>query len=110
MHQSDFGVPSPKPTRLLTNAPGILNILAKGEAKFDANEFYMGPLEPKTGQVQLVGRTESGAFRTAQSAAWPPKLCAVSADQLIKHCLRKSPEEGGSAVRSCTIASSSRRC
>ena len=80
--QSAFGTPSVKPTRFVMKLDAELHpSMRVGPPLHDANGYYVGPLEKLTG-VPLIGK-QNGQFRTAQAAAWPPKLCHWAATSII---------------------------
>ena len=89
-HQGEFGAPTPKPTRFLMKMDGETHqAFQKGMPKFSSEGWYEGPLE--RGELpqgeQLIGQ-QDGAFRTAASAAWPPKLCEWTAKSIVASFLR----------------------
>ena len=85
MAQCTFGAPTPKPTRLLTNVPGIWKHLYLGPPSFTPEGDYLGPLpwNPSRG-APLIGRTEEG-FRTKAAAAWPSEMCKMVAEAIIEN-------------------------
>ena len=85
LKQSDFGADFAKPTRLLTNVPGVASHLYEGAPSFDDNEMYVGPLPQGPRQaVQLIGRAGRG-FKTSAAAAWPDDLCKTIARAILDH-------------------------
>ena len=48
-----------------------------GPPQFQEDGKYGGPLPPQaeTSGTQLIGKTATGTYATAASAAWPAKMC-----------------------------------
>lgn len=91
--QSEFGMDSPKPTRLLLRTAGPLHpSMWKGPPEFDHDGFYVGPLPKQEGKQQLIGQV-NGVFKTAAAAAWPPALCAWVARSIL--CTFSGPKAKG---------------
>ena len=85
VYQSDFGTSYLKPTRWLTNLQKSSDIISLGAPIFDVKGKYLGPLAQRVrpdAQERLIGR-QDGSFRTAATAAWPPKLCESIADMIM---------------------------
>jgi hypothetical protein len=65
---------------------------------FDQNERYIGPLppasyEPGTSMMRRAG--ETGPFKTAKSAAYPPALCSAIAKGLLSGFISSMPSPRG---------------
>lgn len=83
-HQSDFGTPWPKPTRILARLPPFQDPrFHVGLPSFSDTRTYMGPLPRSSSPSQLIGRTSSSTFATAQAAAWPIPFCRWLAQLLL---------------------------
>ena len=69
IHQSDFGVSYPKPTRFVWKGTTDLpSCCKKGPPTFDTAGTYLGPLERKPGRMQQ----STGPFFTTGTEQWPP--------------------------------------
>ena len=88
MFQCAFGAPNSKPTRFLGNLPLWVESVPcfPGLPRLDDSGQYVGPLPPRCGHNHkslLRGLDASGAWRTASSAAYPPRLCAFLASAFV---------------------------
>ena len=107
MRQSDFGTPYQKPTRLLGRLPGLEDHIYEGWPSFDEGSHYLGPLPKFTGTAtRLIGRTGSG-FRTADTAAWPEKLCDLLAKLAIAAIRR--PTQAGALAKGAELEGDAER-
>ena len=82
VHQCQFGAPTLKPTRFMTNMEVTDKRCFMSLPKFDRLGFYKGPLPRTCGHVhkkKLIGKTDSH-WNTAPSAAYPAQLCKFIAD------------------------------
>ena len=84
-YQQDYGTTYRKPTRLLTNLRHPEKIITVGDAKFDTEGYYEGPLVWREAGEVLKGQTVTGSFKTAEAAAWPPGMCSTLADMIWVH-------------------------
>ena len=87
LHQCHYGAATSKPTRLVTTLPAALGEPHQGWPQFDDRDGYRGPLPASCGHRharQLIGRSSDGAFATAASAAYPPKLCEHIAELIVR--------------------------
>ena len=84
--QSEFGMPYPKPTRLLLGIPGPLPALFyEGIPTFSSEGHYLGPIPRSSSHTATLAKQSKGEdFRTTGTAAWPPKLCSLLVD-LVMH-------------------------
>ena len=79
LHQSDFGVDYPKPTRFIWKGTTELPSCCKqGPPVFDSEGFY--PLQRVPGKMVHP----SGPFLTTGTEQWPPALCTWSATHLME--------------------------
>ena len=78
LFQCEFSAPSPKPTRFLSTLEQTSTRVFPGWPSFDSKRRYLGPLPANCGHTwhvrKLIGKRK-GAWATAASAAYPPKLC-----------------------------------
>ena len=80
IHQSDFGVKYPKPTRFVWKGTTDLpSCCKKGPPTFDTAGTYLGPLGRTPGQMQH----STGPFLTTGTEQWPPALCSWIATHLM---------------------------
>ena len=85
LRQNDFGMPYPKPTRLLLKLYGQLpKTFFLGRPTFDAAGVYTGPIPRSTTHTATLAKNcPSETFRTTGTAAWPPLLCQQLAKLVI---------------------------
>ena len=83
--QSEFGMPYPKPTRLLLGIPGPLPALFyEGIPTFSSEGHYLGPIPRSSSHTATLAKQSKGEdFRTTGTAAWPPKLCSLLVDLVV---------------------------
>jgi len=81
IRQNDFGMPYPKPTRVLLKLPGEApSTFYHGLPSFDSSGRYAGPIPRSTTHTATLAKTSaSEGFRTTGTAAWPPLLCIALA-------------------------------
>ena len=80
IHQSDFGVSYPKPTRFVWKGTTDLpSCCRRGPPTFDTAGTYLGPLERTPGRMQQ----STGPFFTTGTEQWPPALCPWIAKHLM---------------------------
>ena len=85
VHQCQFGAPTPKPTRFMTNMEVTDKRCFMSLPKFDRLGFYKGPLPRTCGHIhkkKLIGKTDSH-WNTAPSAAYPAQFCKFIADLFL---------------------------
>ena len=91
----------PKPTRLLSDIPGLAKEGWVGPPMLDDKRIYIGPIPACTHshKVELVGRSRSGQHMTKETecAAWPPGMCEMVAKHIVNDflenpCRRKAAE------------------
>jgi len=83
-HQSSFGTPYPKPTRILFRLSGKLNPhIHLGPPQFTSDGSYMGPLPRPSCSSTLIRRESDKSFRTSGTAQWPPSFCEWVADEIL---------------------------
>ena len=82
LFQCEFSAPSPKPTPFLSTLTQTSTRVFPGWPSFDSKRRYLGLLPAKCGHTwhvrKLIGK-HKGAWATAASAAYPPRLCHVLA-------------------------------
>eukprot|EP00435_Cladocopium_sp_Y103_P008775 s235_g2.t1 len=93
IHQCAYGADYPKPTRLLSDAHGLLQVGFHGWPVLNKDLYYMGPLPRACGQNHdpLIGTNEEGQFKTAPTAAYPPQMNNMIATLVFNHWLRALP-------------------
>ena len=104
--QCQFGAPTSKPTRLATSAVQAFEqspfATLLGKHQLDATGAYLGPLPRQcphgTHQQKLIGKSQTGEWNTAPSAAYPSEMCKQIALMIQHHLLRRS---GGVRHRQC---------
>ena len=80
IHQSDFGVDYPKPTRFVWKGTADLpSCCKKGPPTVDTEGNYLGPLDRSPGKL----RQSTGPFLTTGTEQWPPALCSWIATHLM---------------------------
>ena len=93
LHQSDFGAPYLKPTRItMKGAPSKAKRVYPGLPMFSADNDYLGPI-PKVsarelGLTTLARQANEAEFRTTGTAAWPPELAEWAADSIHESALQ----------------------
>ena len=103
-NQCCFGTPYRKPTRVISNLPGIRSWGAEGWPQFDVDNQYLGPIV-KCGcniSVSLAKKRNSEGFRTTGTSAYPAAMDAALA-QAVAEALRTAlspPTEGGTREKS----------
>ena len=86
LHQSQYGAPTPKPTRLLFNHNAFDSMGHTGWPSFDSGGRYLGPLpKPTTSPGISIMRKQgdSGPFKTAATASYPSDMCRELATLMI---------------------------
>ena len=104
--QCQFGAPTSKPTRLATSAAEAFEqspfSTFLGKHQLDASGAYLGPLPRQcphgAHQQKLIGKSQTGEWNTAPSAAYPSEMCKQIALLIKHHLLRQS---GGGRHRQC---------
>ena len=98
-NQCCFGAPYKKPTRIISNIPGLRSWGFSGWPQFDVANNYLGPICPCGYQIQttLVKRSNSEMFRTAGTSAYPARMdeSLAQAVVLALKSMLSSPAEGG---------------
>ena len=74
--QSDFGMPYPKPTRLILRLRGCaIRDFHEGQAVFSEDGTYQGPAPRVSTGIGLAKTARTESFKTTGTAAWPSELC-----------------------------------
>ena len=74
--QSDFGMPYPKPTRLILKLRGHrIRNFHPGFSTFAPDGRYAGPAPRVSTGFGLAKTSQSEGFKTTGTAAWPTELC-----------------------------------
>ena len=77
-YQCKFGAKSRKPTRLLSNIPGLRSIGYNQWPRLDKLGRYTGPLPPQCScgfsHQGIIKRSASDAFATTEAAAYPEQM------------------------------------
>jgi len=84
--QCDYQVPTPKPTRCISNSSAFVAMATLSVPQFDDQLFYAGPVMPceHVHTQSLVRRPgDTGPFKTEASAAYPPEMCSAIARCLL---------------------------
>lgn len=84
--QDKYGALTAKPTRSLSDSFRFANIAPMSIPTFTAEGFYAGPLEHSTKPAtysMMRQSDETGPFRTAAAASYPPLLCKQIAENLF---------------------------
>jgi hypothetical protein len=92
LFQCSFGTDFPKPTRLWGTLKGIRALPHAQWPKFSQRGYYLGPLPAGCGHThgkKLVGRNPDGSFKTANTAAYPPAMCAMLASLIREDFLTR---------------------
>ena len=106
IHQADFGVEYPKPTRFVWKSSTELPQCCKmGPPYFDTEGKYLGPLKQIPGKM----RQSTGPFLTTGTEQWPPALCTWIATHLVESLvsLPASTESGGRGATHTAATSTS---
>ena len=93
-YQQDFGTEYLKPTRLLLKGFDFHDSFAVGLPQFDAQGYYLGPLQKRTASKQLIGQQHS-KFNTSGTEQWPSDFCEWVAQQIFKHVSTSTSSGGG---------------
>ena len=111
-HQCPFGVDYAKPTRLLSDIPGIRRFGVEGWPTFRHNGSYAGPLAHcgHDHRTPTHGSNDSGGFNSSSKAAYPPKMCVFFAVAIHEDAMDRftGPKGGGKSQTEPTSASSPR--
>ena len=99
-HQCTYGADYPKPTRFLSEADGLLQLGFSGWPILSKDLYYLGPLPRSCGHAHraLIGANDTGGFKTAPTAAYPPQMNEMIATLLFQHWhkhLPPMPDGGG---------------
>lgn len=109
LNQCEFGADYLKPTRLLSDAHGVLAVGHPGWPTFNKEDYYMGPLPRSCGHSHppLIGTQQAGGFKTGPTAAYPPGMNQMLAKLLFEHWYNKplTPSEGRDSTRTSTRSS-----
>ena len=104
LFQCQYGAPSSKPTRFLTNLDSLVR-QPPPYAKLpclDASGRYLGPLPkacPHGSHESLIGRDPAtGKWRTAPSASYPPDLCKLLARAVADSLTKGGPSNSSSSA------------
>ena len=88
----------PKPTRLLSDADGLLQKGHPGWPSFNKDDYYLGPLPRHCGHQHppLSGASAQGGFKTGPTAAYPLGMNQMLASLVFDHwfCRALAPLEG----------------
>ena len=95
LHQCAYGSDYRKPTRFTGTWHGLPSLGFAGWPVF-RNLQYVGPLPRQCGHKHppLVGRTATGAFQTAPTAAYGPGLCQALANLALKTASTSALKKG----------------
>lgn len=100
--QDVYGALTAKPTRSISDSWRFQNLAPMSVPTFDDQGFYKGPVLQSAGTAAhslLRQPDETGPFRSAAAAAYPPLLCKRIAENLFNEFLWKalqiSPSVGG---------------
>ncbi len=79
VYQCKYSALSPKPTRFASNIRQCKNFQCSSWPKFDSKHRYLGPLPRSCGHrfhvKKLIGKDDTGKWRTSPSASYPAGLC-----------------------------------
>ena len=101
-HQCPFGVDYAKPTRLLSDIPGVKSFGVEGWPTFRHNGSYAGPLAHcgHDHRTPTHGSNDSGGFNSSSKAAYPPKMCVFFAVAIHEDAMdRFTGPKGGERAR-----------
>ena len=75
-HQCTYGADYPKPTRLLSDAHGLLQLGYPGWPVLNKELYYLGPLPRTCGHEHppLIGTNTNGGFKTGPTATYPTEM------------------------------------
>ena len=93
LHQCNWGAPTPKPTRLLTDLPLHASFLFNQWPQLDDQGRYLGPLPRHCGHTHKYGLAKQHpeeAFRTPAASTYPADMDAALA-AAINQVLLKAP-------------------
>eukprot|EP00435_Cladocopium_sp_Y103_P069710 s303_g33.t2 len=111
IHQCAYGADYPKPTRLLSDANGLLQVGFPGWPMLNKELYYLGPLPRSCGHNHdpLIGTNDSGQFKTAPTAAYPPRMNEMIATLVFNHWdrLPSTSAGGGKELQNARPSSSS---
>ena len=105
-HQCQFGVDYAKPTRLLSDLPGVEKFGHTGWPIFDSRDRYIGPL-PHCGHkhgAKMIGQKSTGVFHTSPTAAYPPGMCDFIAGLIFDHWISQEEAPCGPGLRASPLA------
>ena len=96
--QCEFGAPTSKPTRLATSATEAFEsspfATFLGKHCLQDDGHYLGPLPKQcphgSHEKKLIGKSESGEWNTAPSAAYPSEMCRQIALLIRNHLHRQA--------------------
>ena len=98
-NQCCFGAPYKKPTRIISNIPGLQSWGFSGWPLFDEANTYLWPIRACGCQVRitLAKRGNSEGFRTAGTSAYPAQMDESLAQAVVMalKSMLSSPSEGG---------------
>ena len=98
-NQCCFGAPYKKPTRIISNIPGLQSWGYSGWPQFDEANAYLGPIRSCGCQtrITLAKRSNSESFRTTGTSAYPAQMdeSLAQAVVLALKSMLSSPSEGG---------------
>ena len=83
LYMEDFGAAAGRPTRFLTNLPGIESLLEVGEPRFSEEGDYLGPL-PARAWPGAKRVADTGRAKIAPSSAWPASWCTVFSELVMR--------------------------
>ena len=93
--QDQFGLHTPKPTRVITDCREIPEWARQGWPQISDKGRYQGPLPPpERGGGTLERQDGDPGFRTTGTAAYPPAMCEALAEVIIRE-LKARASEGG---------------
>ena len=97
-HQCTYGADYPKPTRLLSDAHGLLQLGYPGWPVLNKELYYLGPLPRACGHERppLIGTNTNGGFKTGPTAAYPIEMNQMLANLVFLHWFNQAltPAEG----------------
>ena len=101
-HQCTYGANYPKPTRLLSDADGLLQKGHPGWPTFNEEGYYLGPLPRNCGHqhpplIRSNPQLVKEALKTGPTAAYPVAMNQMLAELVFNHWLNRTltPAEGG---------------
>ncbi|CAJ1386988.1 unnamed protein product [Effrenium voratum] len=107
LHQCNWGAPTPKPTRLLTDLPLHASFLYNQWPQLDGQGRYLGPLPRHCGHIHKYGLAKQHpeeAFRTPAASTYPADMDAALAAAINQVLLKaphltKPPAEGKATIK-----------